>query len=479
MTKPTGTQPADIPWAAYARYSDRKQDRSVEQQIAEFRAYAAANGLALPDACLFADEARSGKSDVSRDGLLRLMEFLERRPRPAAGVLLWSSSRLARNMDDADWYKAAIRRGGYELIYVGEPLLNSIKGLEGRLMEDLTEYRDAKFREDLARDVVRGMYDELAAGRPVFRVPRGYRIDQVDGQRRMLIDPRFEAAVRLAWEMRAAGHSIMDIHEQVDLYRTRQAYSGMFRNRAYLGLVAWRGREYPDFCPPLITPAQWTAVQAVGATHVHPRRARSTFLLSGLTWCECGRPMFGQHNHGRAGASYGYYRCCWDLTKGMCNHIRSDALEAHVIGRAQAEFTPKALGPTYRAWMRRRGTQMDRATRARDALKLKLQTASRAIDNLLGAIEAGGQQAPRSLVSQLAAREAERDKVRDELLALLPPSAETPFNMEAYCARIQAQLASDDLATRRLVLRAIVEKITVAHSRAVADVVIVFRRLPA
>src|SRR5258707_690587 len=139
------TKPTDLPWAAYARYSDRRQDRSVEQQIAEFRTYAAEHAISLPDAFVFADEAKSGKSGVSRGALLRLMELLERRPRRAAGVLLWASSRLSRDMDDSDWYKATIRRAGYQIVYIGEPMLQSIGGLEGRLMEDVTEYVDAKY----------------------------------------------------------------------------------------------------------------------------------------------------------------------------------------------------------------------------------------------------------------------------------------------------------------------------------------------
>src|SRR5258707_10953239 len=52
--------------------------------------------------------------------LFRSMELLERRPRPAAGVLLWASSRLSRDMDDSDWYKATIRRAGYQIVYIGE-----------------------------------------------------------------------------------------------------------------------------------------------------------------------------------------------------------------------------------------------------------------------------------------------------------------------------------------------------------------------
>jgi hypothetical protein len=38
-SKSNGRKPApDLPWAAYARHSDRKQERSVLQQVAELRA---------------------------------------------------------------------------------------------------------------------------------------------------------------------------------------------------------------------------------------------------------------------------------------------------------------------------------------------------------------------------------------------------------------------------------------------------------
>lgn len=477
----------DLPWAAYARYSDRRQDRSVEQQIAEFRKYSADHSLSLPDAFIFSDEAKSGKSGVSREDLLRLMELLERRPRPAAGVLLWASSRLSRDMDDSDWYKATIRRAGYQIVYIGEPMLQSIGGLEGRLMEDVTEYVDAKYRENLARDVVRGMLDELGEGRPVNRAPRGYAIVTQDGQRRIVTDPALEDTIRTAWEMRAAGRQLHDIHDATHLYKTAQGYMNMFRNRTYLGIMVWRGREYVDFCPALCTPAQWAAVQVANDRHVHPRRASSIYLLSGRAYCECGQPLFGQTSPGANGKVYRYYRCRVELETTLCNNIRADLLEPHVIEKAKQEFTPEHLATAYRAWLKRRGSQTDHASRDTERLKIKLLTINKSIENLLSAIEgAGGTKtkpgangaAPRSLVDQLATRETERDKVRNELLSQPPPMSAAEFDLEAYCAGIQAQLADEDLAARKRVLQAIVEKVTIDHSHENTGVTIVFRRLP-
>jgi site-specific DNA recombinase len=59
--------------AIYARFStELQQERSIEDQFALCRAYAAKNGLDVVGA--YDDRARSGASIFGRDGLMRMMD---------------------------------------------------------------------------------------------------------------------------------------------------------------------------------------------------------------------------------------------------------------------------------------------------------------------------------------------------------------------------------------------------------------------
>lgn len=129
----------------------------------------------------------------------------------------------------------------------------------------------------------------------------------------------------------------------------------------------------------------------------------------------------------------------------------------------------------------RRGSSASRAAREIEALKVRLVVASRAVDNLLAAIEGGGQGVPQRLVDQLAEREAERKRLSQELMAMPPPAAPIAFDLEAYCSGIQARLASPNVAEVRQALRTIVERVVVPRPdqrQSIADVTVDFRQLP-
>jgi len=77
--------------AIYARFStELQQERSIEDQFALCRAYAAKNGLDV--AGTYDDRARSGASILGRDGLMRMMDAA----RDGAFDVIWIASRAIR-----------------------------------------------------------------------------------------------------------------------------------------------------------------------------------------------------------------------------------------------------------------------------------------------------------------------------------------------------------------------------------------------
>lgn len=448
---------ADV-FCAYARNSDRHQETSVEQQIEEFRRFASLNALTLYEP-VFCDRSKSGTTDAGRTGIDELMAFLERRPRPVKGVLLWASSRMARNVDDSAYYKASIRRAGYKIVYLGDELLNT-DGPERHVFESLYEFKDARYSLDLARDVRRGMLAHAEAGQIISRAPRGYVL--VAGH--WAIDPLWEAGVRKAWEMRSAGYSLADIHDATHLYTVEYGYFKLFRNKTYTGTFTWAGQEFENFCPALCTPEQWQRVQVINAqTMEHPRRVRSVYLLSGRVFCKCGAWMKSrtqiQGKH-----TYRYYSCrrspFQPIACGQTNW-RCERLEAEVVGQALTKFTPDQIGPLYAQWQAQSGQQADLQAAEHRELAARLAVCRQALDNLMRAVEQGAEF--QSVSNQIAKREAEMLDLQNKI-ATLPPAELLPdLDIETLCANMAIRLQSDNLAEKRLALRSLVARVTVSR----------------
>lgn len=444
-----------LPACAYARHSDRKQEESVDQQIAEFRKYAALNGMRLIEP-IFSDRAKSGRKSAGRDGLSELMAFLERRPRPCKIVLLWSSSRLARNVDDSAFYKASIRRAGYKIIYVGEIQLNIDNPVMRHVFEAVTESSDHSYSLKLGQDIRRGMLSHAGNHSVISRPPRGYRMG---AEGKWEIDPEWADSVRRAWEMRAAGYSLADIHDALHVYATEYGYAKMFRNKTYLGILAWGGQEFPNFCEPLCTPEQWARVLAWNTqTREHPRRVRSVFLLSGRVVCMCGTRLKG--NTQQQGQNiYRYYKCRRSpFHPRACGKTswRVERLESAVIDQVLADFTPDKIGPLYAA--QKAENRVSTYTTERQDLTARLARCQTAIENLLRAIEGGAAFA--SIAEQVSKREAERGELEKKLSKLAPaPAPRLDIDIPEFCAAMAAKLQGENVAEKRLALKALVERV--------------------
>lgn len=454
--------PPDL-YCAYARHSDRHQETSVDQQIAEFRKFAAAQGLSLYEP-VFEDRAKSGTTDAGRSGIKALMEFLERRPRPVKGVLLWASSRMARNVDDADFYKSSIRRAGYKILYLGDALLN-VEGPMRGVFESLYQFKDAQYSLDLARDVKRGLVKTARDGNVISRVAKGYRLLQDGKKNKLEPDPDIAPLVVDAWERRAAGHTIIDIHEALHLFPRQGNYSQMFRRKIYLGILEWGGEEFPDFCPPLITRELWDRVQAVNwRKPEHPRRARSRFLLSGRAFCGKCKTKLGTKSAISHGRNYAYYYCRVD--EGGCGEVsvRAEKLEQIVIEKLGETFTPEVIAPLYAKAQRDRAAHGDEFSRQEKSLRSRLASVERAIANLTKAIEGGA--VFQSVAQQLTARESERAEIQKKINAMPPaPEVKRKVSLPALCREVKRILAGDDDADRRVLVRSAVARVDVFPAR--------------
>ena len=139
---------------AYARYSSAGQrDVSIEQQLADIRAFAQREGYTIVHE--YADHAKSGFKDISaRTSFRSMMSAAE-----SGGfdtVISWKVDRFGRNREESALFKARLRRFGVKVLYAMEPIP---EGSAGVLLEGMLEATAEWYSRQLSENVTRGMHD--------------------------------------------------------------------------------------------------------------------------------------------------------------------------------------------------------------------------------------------------------------------------------------------------------------------------------
>jgi len=324
---PSFLPPSSIVWL-YLRFSSENQ--SIESQENALRAWCVEHHIYI--AQTFRDEARTGATTAGRSGFTKLYDAVTARNavKPRA-VLIWSWSRFAREVADAEFYKWGIRREG---VHVWSVTDNVPEGEFAPIVESLTHYQDAKFLERLKTDTTRGLHDLAAQGYssggfPPVGYKRGAPIvigKKKNGETRYAhkweIDADTAPRVKLAWDMRLAGKSFWEIHRATKLMSNARGYTDFFRRVTYAGAVKCGNTVTWDAHPAYVTRAEWESVQAKNRTRkaqmcageLHPMRRRqdSPYVLSGILKCGyCGWSMVGSLVRGVP-----YYRCDWRHRQG-------------------------------------------------------------------------------------------------------------------------------------------------------------------
>ena len=423
--------------SAYLRDSGgNRQELSVAQQEERIRAWCAENDLILSR--IFADVAISGGSTAGREQMDAMLKYFEAGP-PDAGVVFWDYSRWARNYDDGQYMLSLLRRRGY-LVHSLEEYVPP--GSTGKIVESLHLWSAEQYREQLSKNVKRGLNYIISNfhAYPRRRAPYGYHFVPIeiglhrDGSphilRRLEPDPETSPLVQKAFAMRAGGASAREIHKSVGFaYLSRQSYYYLFRNRIYIGIFDYGGQAYPNFCEPIIDPATWHAVRRIdddwsaqrGAAH--PRRATSQYLLTGLIRCsQCGTPMFGKTIR-REAHVYRYYRCGknarhqLEFTPCPVKPLKADEMDQLVFEAVKTHALDEAvLSQMYNEARARQVVLSDEHNAVLASARRELANLTAAIDRILSAIADIGHS--RSLLEKLTGLEHERDKAQYRLIDL-------------------------------------------------------------
>lgn len=429
IAPPAALTPGSVVWAYLRDSGGEGQEQSVMQQRQEVEAYAERYGLVL--ATVFADVARSGGSVVGRDDFQEMMDASTDDKQRPAGVLLWNFARFSRDLDDASYYKATLRKRGMVVHSLTDPIPD---GAWGRVAETILDISNEEKRRQTSRDVKRSKVAMVKAGYSSGGLPpRGYLAAKTtngykrDGTPRVVSrwveDPELWPLVQLAWKLRAEGKTFHEIGRATGgrLYKARNCFASMFRNRTYLGIGKAGELEIPNHHPAAIDQATWDAVKALreaypaygqaGHPH-HPRRVGAPSLLSGLATCQhCGSAMvYGVANSGRDKTYlWPFYMC------SKKNRMGAASCESRRINARRAEaailkaVTDQVLTADYAAELLADVKALLSDTSALDreieSLDRQARDCARAIANLVELAESFG---ARAAGAKLVEREGEQ-----------------------------------------------------------------------
>jgi len=428
--------PSDAPFplnsrvVAYLRDSGGEdQDLSVAQQEAFVRGWCQQNNLVLT--AIFADVATPGSSTIGRDQFRKLIDHFHNPDCPDAGVILWKFSRFSRSMDDAQFYRADLRRRGFIVHSIQDNIPDTT---DGRIYEALIDWMNNKFLEDLSMDVKRGLHHLVTTyGALPGTPPRGFMREPVaigsrrDGSPhtacRWSPDPEKWDLCLQAWTMRAQGIPVRRIHKELHLFGSINSYSTFFKNPLYLGELHYGDLVIKDYTTPMVTREIWDIVQelnqANSAGHSplhrrtndrHPRRENSTFVLSGLLHCpRCGSLMNGMSVRSTKSGLFEYYLCSNANSKGDCDarRVPKATIETLVIEKIlEYVLDPEAVKERDKEMALAQADNPKRIKKALEGCNARLANNARRIENVTNRL-AEEKKPPQSLLAKLHELELE------------------------------------------------------------------------
>jgi len=444
--------------AVYARYStDLQSDRSIEDQVALCRSYAARNQLTIVKT--YSDRAQSGSSTINRHGWQQLMRDAGAH---AFGIVLAEDiDRISRDQSD---YHSARKRLAFFGVKIHTADGGELSPLEGSLRAMIGEH----YLQQLAQKTHRGLAGVVAQGRHPGGKVYGYRSIPGKPGELEIIDDEAKVVRRIFAEY-SKGRTPREIARDLTQEGIRSPRggrwaastingnklrrNGIIQAEIYAGRIIWNrlrmdrdpdtGKRVSRLKPEsewhrkdvphlaIVDRALFEAVQhrkstrSIGhpVSHRRPRR-----ILSGLLRCgACGGSMSvsGQDKSGRK-----RLYCTTDRESGTCPNPRSyylTVIENAVLDRLRSELRhPKVLAEYARTYIEERNRLARKVSKDRTRLERRLTDKRRELDRTV-----------KLLIKGVISEELGGEQVRE---------------LEAQCKRLKAELATAPVAANVITL---------------------------
>lgn len=305
--------------ALYVRVSTDIQvdGYSIDEQLDRLEKYCTARDWIIYDK--YIDPGFSG-SNINRPAMLKLIKDI--REKKIDLVLVYKLDRLSRSQKDTLYLiEEEFLPNGVDFISMTENFDTSTPF--GKAMIGILSVFAQLERENIKTRLAMGHIGRAKAGywHGGSNVPIGY--DFIDGK---LVINEYEALqVRTIYKMFLEGETIHGITRYMNEHYTNK-YSSykdssqtgvILRNNLYIGIIKYKGQEYPGAHEPIIDEETFYRVQArykeISSKWNDNYRSpfRGKHLLSGLIFCgNCGARYFVWSSKSRkSGERYAYYKC--------------------------------------------------------------------------------------------------------------------------------------------------------------------------
>jgi len=210
------------PAAAYMRMSTDKQEHSIESQWRLIQEYARRNNYQILKR--YEDEGISGRAAEKRPAFLRMIDESENGLFSA--VLIYDSSRFARNLKDSIVYKSILKQNGVELISITEPILDEDNAL---ITDALLGAMNEMYSRKLSKNVRRGQEQKVLRGESFSLPPFGYR--RPEPGKPFVIVPEEAEIVRYIFSEYRAGRSSYGLAVELSQAGVKTRRGNPFDNR--------------------------------------------------------------------------------------------------------------------------------------------------------------------------------------------------------------------------------------------------------
>ena len=486
-----------IPAALYARVSSDRQDvdLSVAAQLRALRDYARNNGYRV--AREYIDEAESGRV-ADRPQFRKMIDEGSRVRSPFQVILVWKFSRFTRKREHAVAFKSMLRRKGIRVVSITEHADDSPTG---KLMEAIIESVDEFYSENLAQEVVRGMREAASRGFWVITyAPYGYRKvyvqDGIKKRPRLELNPPADKVVRRIFQLVLKGKTILDVTKTLNAEGVlttngkrwhKATVFKILNNEAYTGTLVW-GSAAKDGAPPVRVENAFPSIvskrrfrqarrllDSRSPSKIHPRRAASPYLLSGLLKCEtCGKAMTAAE---AKSGKYTYYVCHSLLKRGggTCDTPRLNArnfdnfilqqIQENILAESNIRALIKVLDEEMEGVVRKERKRLATIEEELDDVQRKLGRIWHIIEtadiDITHASERIKEHRQRQEQLEIAADEARL--ILAERRALL----DSADSIASYAVRMSKFLQTCEFTETRAFVRSFVKEIEVKPGRAV------------
>ena len=345
----------------YARKStdvEDKQVRSIEDQIAELRAFAKQENLTIVETFIEKQSAKIPGRPIFNE-MIRRIEAGE-----ADGILAWHPDRLARNSVD-----------GGRIIYLLD--CGRISGLkfpqfwfeptpQGKFMLNIAFGQSKYYVDSLSENTKRGLRQKVRRGEYPSFAPIGYINDS--RTKTIIVDRKKAKIIKEVFELYAKGNSrLEDISDFLaqrgiisrggkKLHKTRATF--ILSNPFYCGLFRYAGEIHEGKHEPIITKKIFDRVQEILKQRGKPHRKTKNEPqpYCGLLKCgTCGMMITGEYRIKKQKNGnehhYIYYHCTKKNKSIKCPEpcIRQEELDKQISSLLQkfslrSDWAEKLLG---------------------------------------------------------------------------------------------------------------------------------------